>query len=64
VSLTTAVRPHRSGTIETFFGAGGPHPDAAARAAQEVGSRGVVAQWTLDVAFNIPESMQLTTIWP
>jgi 5-methylthioadenosine/S-adenosylhomocysteine deaminase len=50
----------QSGTT-TFFDAGGPHPDAAARAAQEIGIRGVVARSTLDVAFNIPQSMQLTT---
>jgi 5-methylthioadenosine/S-adenosylhomocysteine deaminase len=50
----------QSGTT-TFFDAGGPHPDAAARAAHEIGIRGVVARSTLDVAFNIPESMQLTT---
>lgn len=45
----------------TFFDAGGPHPDEAARAAVSAGIRGVVARSTVDDSYNIPESMRLTT---
>jgi 5-methylthioadenosine/S-adenosylhomocysteine deaminase len=50
----------RHGTT-TFFDAGGPHPDAAARAASEAGIRGIVSRSTVDDSHDIPESMQLTT---
>lgn len=45
----------------TFFDAGGPYPLAMARAAREVGIRGVVTRSTVDQATDIPASMQLTT---
>ncbi len=45
----------------TFFDAGGPHPDGAARAAVETGIRGILARSTVDDAFDIPESMRFTT---
>lgn len=44
----------------TFFDAGGPHPNAAARAYSEAGIRGVVSRSTVDNSHDIPESMQLT----
>jgi 5-methylthioadenosine/S-adenosylhomocysteine deaminase len=49
----------RHGTT-TFFDAGGPHPQAAARAYVESGIRGVITRSTVDDSFDIPESMQLT----
>jgi 5-methylthioadenosine/S-adenosylhomocysteine deaminase len=45
----------------TFFDAGGPHPDGAARAAMDVGIRGSLARSTVDLAYNIPDSMRFTT---
>ncbi|MGC5246366.1 amidohydrolase family protein [Gordonia sp. DT219] len=45
----------------TFFDAGGPHPDAAARAAVDTGIRGIITRSTVDDSFDIPESMRLTT---
>lgn len=44
----------------TFFDAGGPHPDAAARAYTDAGIRGIITRSTVDNDFDIPESMRMT----
>lgn len=44
-----------------FFEAGGPHPDAMARAAWASGIRGAVSQNTMDGGDRIPASMRMTT---
>jgi 5-methylthioadenosine/S-adenosylhomocysteine deaminase len=44
-----------------FAEAGGPHPDQMARAALEVGIRGLVAQSTMDSGDGLPVSMKFTT---
>ncbi|WP_243226788.1 amidohydrolase family protein [Microbacterium sp. CIAB417] len=45
----------------TFFEAGGPHPEAMARAAWRTGIRGSVSVSTMDGGGRIPGSMQQTT---
>jgi 5-methylthioadenosine/S-adenosylhomocysteine deaminase len=44
-----------------FAEAGGPHPDQMARAAVEIGIRGLVAQSTADMGDELPASMKFTT---
>jgi 5-methylthioadenosine/S-adenosylhomocysteine deaminase len=44
-----------------FAEAGGPHPDEMARAALDLGIRGLVAQSTMDVGDGLPASMKFTT---
>jgi 5-methylthioadenosine/S-adenosylhomocysteine deaminase len=44
-----------------FAEAGGPHPDAMGRAAEEVGIRGVIALSTADSGEDLPPGMRLTT---
>jgi 5-methylthioadenosine/S-adenosylhomocysteine deaminase len=44
-----------------FTDAGGPHPDEMARAAVELGIRGLVAQSTMDMGDGLPASMRFTT---
>jgi len=44
-----------------FFEAGGPHPDAMARAAVETGIRGIVSLSTIDQGAHWPKSMITTT---
>lgn len=45
----------------TFFEAGGPHPEAMARAAWSAGIRGSVSLNTMDGGARIPGTMQMTT---
>lgn len=49
-----------SGTT-AFFEAGGPHPEAMARAATATGIRGAVSLSTMDGGARIPASMRMTT---
>jgi 5-methylthioadenosine/S-adenosylhomocysteine deaminase len=44
-----------------FTDAGGPHPNEMARAATELGIRGLVAQSTMDIGDGLPPSMRFTT---
>lgn len=44
-----------------FTDAGGPHPDQMARAAVDLGIRGLVAQSTMDIGDGLPDSMRFTT---
>jgi 5-methylthioadenosine/S-adenosylhomocysteine deaminase len=44
-----------------FTDAGGPHPDEMARAAMDLGIRGLVAQSTMDVGDGLPASMKFST---
>ena len=44
-----------------FTDAGGPHPHEMARAAQDLGIRGLVAQSTMDIGEGLPVSMRFTT---
>ena len=44
-----------------FFEAGGPHPDAMARAAVDTGIRGIVSLSTIDQGDHWPRSMITTT---
>lgn len=44
-----------------FAEAGGPHPDEMARAALDLGIRGLVAQSTIDTGDGLPASMKFTT---
>ena len=44
-----------------FTDAGGPHPHEMARAALELGIRGLVAQSTMDTGDGLPASMKFTT---
>jgi 5-methylthioadenosine/S-adenosylhomocysteine deaminase len=44
-----------------FAEAGGPHPDAMGRAAEEVGIRGIIALSTADAGEDLPPGMRLTT---
>ena len=45
----------------SFLEAGGPHPDAMGRAADEVGIRGRIAMSTLDMDDSLPASYRQTT---
>ena len=44
-----------------FTDAGGPHPDEMARAAMDLGIRGLVAESTMDVGDGLPASMKFST---
>ncbi len=44
-----------------FTDAGGPHPDEMARAATDLGIRGLVAQSTMDIGEGLPSSMRFST---
>jgi 5-methylthioadenosine/S-adenosylhomocysteine deaminase len=44
-----------------FADAGGPYPDEMARAALDMGIRGLVAQSTMDMGEGLPPSMRFTT---
>ncbi|MGA3214974.1 MAG: amidohydrolase family protein [Acidimicrobiales bacterium] len=44
-----------------FADAGGPHPHEMARAAMELGIRGLVAQSTMDMGDGLPPSMRFST---
>jgi 5-methylthioadenosine/S-adenosylhomocysteine deaminase len=44
-----------------FAEAGGPHPDAMGRAADEVGIRGFIAQSTVDTGMGVPDGLMLKT---
>jgi len=44
-----------------FTDAGGPHPHEMARAAVDLGIRGLVAQSTMDLGDGLPRSMRFTT---
>jgi 5-methylthioadenosine/S-adenosylhomocysteine deaminase len=44
-----------------FTDAGGPHPDEMARAAMDLGIRGLVAQSTMDMGEGLPPSMRFST---
>jgi 5-methylthioadenosine/S-adenosylhomocysteine deaminase len=45
-----------------FTDASGPHPDEMARAAMDLGIRGLVAQSTMDVGDGLPASMKFSTV--
>ncbi len=44
-----------------FAEAGGPHPDAMAEAAEEVGIRGFVAHSTIDTGEGVPPALRMST---
>ncbi len=47
--------------ITTFSDAGGPHMESVARAAKEIGNRGVISRSTMDCGDLIPDSMKEST---